>query len=332
MEYLHADPLSEILRRAATAGTRLAPALAAYVAASVAEGLHAGHELRGRDGTPLGLVHRRLAPRKIFVTGDGRTKILGFGIGHIEDDSSASRCGVLRGVIAYLTPEQIRGEPEDRRTDVFALGHVLWEMLTGRRLFRGESDLDTLWQVLEGQVPDPASIAPDCPPALSACVLRALARRPEDRFPTALDFARALQPFVASSATEDLARLVHSLCADSIRARQLRLDWAAGVSAPGGGDDVVLFHRAPAVSAATLGEGASAAGGASPYRVAPAERPAPPAPAKRPRRRVLLAASLAFALLLIAAMAAAHRYAGAGWNSPSQGAGSRVAALWRSSK
>ncbi len=127
------------------------------VIADAAEGLHAAHELLGKNGEKLGLVHRDVTPHNLFVTYDGYTKVVDFGIAKFQTRACRStRAGTLKGKLAYMSPEQVRGEPTSiGRTDIFALGVVLWELTTGQRLFRMDSDLDTLAKVQECNVPPP---------------------------------------------------------------------------------------------------------------------------------------------------------------------------------
>ena len=145
MEYLHGEPLREIMRRSEELGQPIPPEIACKVVADAAEGLHAAHELLGKSGEKLGLVHRDVTPHNIFVTYDGVSKVLDFGIAKFSSRlANATQAATLKGKLAYMSPEQVQGEQVDRRTDIFALGVVLWELTTGQRLFRMDNDLDTL--------------------------------------------------------------------------------------------------------------------------------------------------------------------------------------------
>jgi serine/threonine-protein kinase len=238
MEYLHGEPLREILRAAEERGVRVSPEIAARICADAAEGLHAAHELRGKAGQPLGLVHRNVSPQNLFVTYDGRVKVVDFGIAKVADRLAAQTgAGMIKGKLAYMSPEQFVNRGVDRRTDVFALGVVLWEMSTGRRLFKAETDLETLDRVRACEVPPPSSIVPGYPRELSAIVMRALARNKEERFPTARDLSRALQMFQARGGhfvgAEEIAGLVHALFAERIREREEHLLRAAEITSAG---------------------------------------------------------------------------------------------------
>ncbi|MEM1032904.1 MAG: protein kinase [Myxococcota bacterium] len=234
MEYLHGEPLREVMRRVEEASTQIPFHVAARVVADAAEGLHGAHELRGRNGQLLNLVHRDVTPHNLFVTYDGYTKVVDFGIAKVVDRLASTRAGTLKGKLAYMSPEQVRGQDVDRRTDVFALGVVLWELTTGRRLFRRDTDLDTLEQVQACVVPLPSTIAADFPPELEEVVMRALSQRREDRFQTAREFSRALQRFLMKQGIfvgpEDVGDFVQGLFTDRVAKRERYLEWAAEVT------------------------------------------------------------------------------------------------------
>src|SRR4051794_11440312 len=199
MEYLHGEPLREVMRRAEDRKALVSPELAARICSDAAEGLHAAHELRGKNGQLLGLVHRDVTPHNLFLTYEGYTKVVDFGIAKVADRLSSTRAGTLKGKLAYMSPEQVRGAEVDRTTDIFALGVVLWELTTNQRLFRMDTDLDTLEKVQACIVPPPSTIIPGYPPELEACVMKALSKRKQDRFATAREFSRALQSFLMRS-------------------------------------------------------------------------------------------------------------------------------------
>ncbi len=234
MEYLHGEPLREMMRKADERGETIPPFLAARMCADAAEGLHAAHQLRGRNGQLLNLVHRDVTPHNLFVTYDGYTKVVDFGIAKVVDRLASTRAGTLKGKLAYMSPEQVRGQEVDRRTDIFALGVVLWELTTGRRLFRMDTDLDTLEKVQACVVPRPSTIVSGYPPQLEEVVMHALARRVEDRFQTGREFSRALQSFLMSQGTfigpEDVGDYALKLFGDRVAKREKYLEWAAEVT------------------------------------------------------------------------------------------------------
>src|SRR4051812_32719124 len=234
MEYLHGEPLREVMRRAEERGGRISPELAARICSDAAEGLHAAHELRGKNGQLLGLVHRDVTPHNLFLTYDGYTKVVDFGIAKVADRLSSTRAGTLKGKLAYMSPEQVRGSEVDRTTDIFALGVVLWELTTAQRLFRMDTDLDTLEKVQACVVPPPSTIIPGYPMELESVVLKALAKRKQDRFQTAREFSRALQNVLmrrgAFVGPEEVANFVRQVFGDRIQKREAHLAWAAEVT------------------------------------------------------------------------------------------------------
>ncbi|HEY8039567.1 MAG TPA: protein kinase [Polyangiaceae bacterium] len=234
MEYLHGEPLREVMRRTEDLGQPMPPEIACRVIADAAEGLHSAHELLGRNGEKLGLVHRDVTPHNLFVTYDGSTKVVDFGIAKFSSRMANTRAGTLKGKLAYMSPEQVAGEPIDRRTDVFALGVVLWELTTGQRLFRMESDLDTLAKVQECNVPRPSTIVRGYPIDLEKIVMKALAKTKNERYRTAREFSRALQSLLMRRglfiASDEVATYMSSVFGDRIQKREAHLRWAAEVT------------------------------------------------------------------------------------------------------
>ncbi len=192
MEYVAGESLSTVLKKVASEGQRLPPAVVAFIAAQAAAGLHAAHELVDDEGLPLDVVHRDVSPHNLMITYDGQVKVLDFGIAKSENASHHTESGVMKGKFAYMAPEQYQGDPVDRRTDVFALGTVLWESLVSRRLFARRNEVETLRAICEDFIPHPSEYA-DIPPALEAACMKALSRSREDRFQTAQELQRALE-------------------------------------------------------------------------------------------------------------------------------------------
>jgi serine/threonine-protein kinase len=234
MEYLHGEPLRELMRSVEEQQVTIPPHIAARICADAAEGLHGAHELRGRNGQLLNLVHRDVTPHNLFVTYEGYTKVVDFGIAKVVDRLASTRAGTLKGKLAYMSPEQVRGQEVDRRTDIFALGVVLWELTTNRRLFRMDTDLDTLEKVQACVVPLPSSIMPGYPAELEAVVMKALAQRKEERFQTAREFSRALQRYLMTTGIfvgpEDVGEYCKTLFNDRVSKREKYLEWAAEVT------------------------------------------------------------------------------------------------------
>lgn len=196
MEFLDGLDLRQVMENAS-----LPLEAAVWIVAEVADALHEAHECAHEDGSPLGLVHRDVKPSNLFVTWDGVVKVLDFGIARVRADLAASktRTGVLRGTYAYMSPEQVRSLDLDRRSDIFSLGIVMFELVTRTRLFQRSAEFETLQAIVAGDVPRPCKRAPGCPPALDAIIVKALGRRPEDRFATAANLASELREVVTST-------------------------------------------------------------------------------------------------------------------------------------
>ena len=154
LEYLHGMPLSRVLVRAARSERPLDIRLVAGLMVQCCAGLHHAHELKDADGRALDVVHRDISPPNIFVTADGLVKMLDFGVAKAHGASEKTRTGTVKGKNAYMSPEQVRGQPVDRRSDIFSLGIVLWEALTAKRLFMRDVDFETFRAITEGDVPD----------------------------------------------------------------------------------------------------------------------------------------------------------------------------------
>ena len=193
MELVEGDTLGALLRGADDEPHPMNPAMVARIMSDMASGLHAAHELKDENGAPLQLVHRDVSPQNILVSIDGVTKIADFGIakalGRLVEETDA---GQVKGKFSYLAPEQAARRGVDRRSDVFATGIVLWEALSGRRLFRGDDAIDTLSRVLLGTIVDPREHVPTLPPELVAVTMKALEREPAKRFQTARELSEAL--------------------------------------------------------------------------------------------------------------------------------------------
>jgi serine/threonine-protein kinase len=197
MEYVRGVSLWDLRQRCRQQGVPFPPLLAAEIGAQVARGLHYAHTLSER-GQRLGVVHRDVTPHNVLLSFDGAVKLTDFGIAKAQTTHTAP--GMLKGKFAYMAPEQARGDVVDARTDVFALGIVLWELLTGGRLFDGDSDLAVLRAVEQSLIAPPSRLNPDVPQELSNVVMKALARPPPERFQTAFELEKALTTFVLRTA------------------------------------------------------------------------------------------------------------------------------------
>ena len=216
LEYLRGVPAIELLRAAARAHVELPLGAAVRIVADTARGLHYAHTAIDDAGRPLGVVHRDVTPHNLFVCADGTTKVLDFGIAKAASQLHQTRAGTLKGKFAYLAPEQIRGQPIDKRVDVFALGIVLHELLTLKPLFRGHNDGETLQRVLELEVQAPEKVRAGVPPGLGAVALRALQRDPDRRLPSAEALADSIEAVAQAecidASPEVVAELLAELC------------------------------------------------------------------------------------------------------------------------
>jgi serine/threonine-protein kinase len=223
MEYLHGVALSRMMSRLSKAGKMLDVRIVAAIIVQACEGLHHAHEARGPDGQLLNVVHRDVSPPNIMVTGDGMVKLLDFGIAKARGANSKTRTGTVKGKNAYMSPEQILGKPLDRRSDIFALGAVMYEMLAIKRLFHRDSDFMTFKAITEEPIPDIRDRRPDLPAPLRAAIIQSLARDPNGRFATAKAFADAIRVAVSSlggiATPADLARLLSQDFGDEMSAR-----------------------------------------------------------------------------------------------------------------
>lgn len=190
MEYVDGPDLGELMRAARTRNSRIGPFVSAWICAEAAKGLHYAHEKKDEEGRPLEIVHRDVSPQNVLISYDGVVKITDFGIASarlVEEED-----GVIKGKYGYMSPEQARGEKVDRRSDLYSLGVILWECLTGRALHGGLGGEALLDIVRSGIVEPPSLLVPDVPPELEAIVLKLLAKNREDRFATGRELAGAI--------------------------------------------------------------------------------------------------------------------------------------------
>jgi serine/threonine protein kinase len=195
MEYVQGDDVRRLDKFSRAQGKPLPVGLILRVIADAAAGLHYAHQARDAQGKPLRLVHRDVSPQNILVGFDGGVKVIDFGVAKAATSSQNTATGVLKGKYPYMSPEQASGQSIDARSDLFALGIVMWELLTGKRLFKGESDMMTLRLVKDCQVPRPSQLNPRLPPGLDEILLKALAPTPEGRFPDCGAFRLALEDY-----------------------------------------------------------------------------------------------------------------------------------------
>jgi serine/threonine-protein kinase len=191
MEYVHGESLARLMR-GDEPGQPMPVGIAAGVMVGVLHGLHAAHEATSESGEPLGIVHRDVSPQNIMVGTDGLARVLDFGVAKAKGRLQTTRDGQIKGKLAYMAPEQVGAGDVSRRTDVFGAGVVLWEALTGQRLFGGEYESEVLASVILASIEPPSTLVPELSAELDAVVLKALRRHSADRYDSARDFALAL--------------------------------------------------------------------------------------------------------------------------------------------
>lgn len=219
MEYVQGESLRALWRAARDRGELIPQPVAVAIVTQVLEGLHAAHEATGDDGQPLGIIHRDVSPQNVLVGGDGVARVLDFGIAKATGNSQNTDSGVLKGKLSYMAPEQVlRERALTRAVDVYAAGIVLWELLTGRRLFDASSEGQLVLQVAMGSIESPQTFA-DVSPELDAVTLRALAREPKERFATAHEMARALGEACRPATQIEVSDWVKSVAGDGLAAR-----------------------------------------------------------------------------------------------------------------
>ena len=248
MEYIEGTSLESIVRKA---GASLPVAVHIHILMQALAGLHHAHELKDFEGKPLHVVHRDVSPHNIMVSYDGQVKLVDFGIAKAADSGEHTRTGVMKGKCAYMAVEQLGNDRVDRRADVFAAGVCLWQAVTQRRLWKGLSDAEIFYRLMQHEIPSPTTVVPDLPEPLVDICSRALAPRREDRFATAADLLAALEELVnrdpAYRATNrDVSKFVSSLFAEERAAMQAEIEEKLSKVAQDGGHLVSFDAQGPA--------------------------------------------------------------------------------------
>ncbi len=215
MEYLEGQSLNKIIKEGLKRELPFDQVFCARIVSDALAGLHHAHELKDYDGTPLRIIHRDVSPHNIFVTYDGIVKVVDFGIAKAALSSAQTEVGVLKGKVAYMSPEQAGGSRIDARADIFAMGIVLWELLTKQRLMQGDSAAATLHRLMMEPITPIAALRTDIDPELENILTRSLEKEPIDRFQTAQEMRDALDAYIASTGrtlrTDDIGRQISGM-------------------------------------------------------------------------------------------------------------------------
>jgi serine/threonine-protein kinase len=214
MEYVEGESVAQLL---STSG-KVPPRIAAAIAQDALCGLHAAHEVADGDGKTLGVIHRDVSPANVLVGVDGLSRILDFGVAKAAGRSASTRDGSIKGKIPYMPPEQLWGSELDRTVDTYALSVVLWEMLTGRRLFRGETDAETMKRVVEDEVEPPSTLSAEAR-VLDEVVMRGLSRDPSKRFQTAMEMAKAIDRALTPASRLEIGEWVGTVAKPALARR-----------------------------------------------------------------------------------------------------------------
>ncbi|HEY1252922.1 MAG TPA: TonB family protein [Thermoanaerobaculia bacterium] len=288
MEYVDGRDLRSIQKSARELGVPLPVPLAVYIASKVASALDYAHRRRDAEGHDLNIVHRDVSPQNILISYEGDIKLCDFGIAKATSKASQTQSGALKGKLQYMSPEQAWAKPIDRRSDLFSLGVVLHELLTGDRLFSGDTDIQMLEKVRSADVAPPSRVNPEVPKNLDAVVLRCLAKDPEERYSNASDLLRdldsVLYSYTPAPGSADVAIYLHRLQAEEGAVAEARAREAAQAQAPApaaAADETARRRKSKSVPVRRTGPAPKPVEPPPPPPPPPA-RPAKPAPAPEP--------------------------------------------------
>jgi len=267
-ELIVGQSLRNVYRRAEALGRKIPRPMSADICAKVCQALHEAHELSDGDGKPLGIVHRDISPRNVLVSYNGFVKLIDFGIAWAKGRMSHTDAGQVKGRIGYIPPEQLKGQPLDRRGDLFSLGVMLYLMVTGKHPFPGVSDAERMHKIVNGIFVPPRLVNPGIEPELEAVIKKAMAASPDARYASAAEMGRDLKSYVHLSSTlpggwdssNELKAVMHDLFEDEQIKHRERARAAAEVV--GSGKALAPRERTPKGAApSSLGETAMTATG-----------------------------------------------------------------------
>jgi len=228
MEYLEGESLAYLERQARKKKIYMPPHLAAGIIAMLCDGLDYAHAFQGPEGKPLQIVHRDVSPQNVIILFNGGVKLVDFGIAKAASQLHMTRVGTMKGKLTYMSPEQVLGKTVDRRSDIFSLGVILWEVLTRRRLFKRPSEPATLQAIMNEDIPEIREIRPEVPLELEAIALKALQKDPADRFENASAMGNALRDHIreasVSAGIREISSFIGEVFAERMRSKKYLLD------------------------------------------------------------------------------------------------------------
>jgi serine/threonine protein kinase len=280
MEHIHGRDLRAIFERCRQKNEPMPIAQACFIAMKNCEGLDYAHNKRDQGGREMALVHRDVSPQNIIVSFEGEVKLIDFGIAKAAGKMGKTQAGILKGKFGYMSPEQVRGLPIDRRSDIFSTGIVLYELLTNERLFVGESDFSTLEKVRNVEILPPSTYNRKIPEELERIVLKALAKDVEDRYQNAIDLHDELQAFVYTAgefySRKDLAGWMKKTFGREIEEETAKLESYRQLKAPASAEPPPTVGRTPTGPRPPTSAAGPRARQSSPVKTVP-----PPPPAGR---------------------------------------------------
>ena len=220
MDYVRGESLSKLIRTAKKLGVHMPPRIAAAIMCGFLHGLHSAHEAKNERGERLNLVHRDVSPQNVLVGADGIARVLDFGIAKAAGRVQVTKDGQIKGKLAYMPPEQLSGREITRGVDIYASAVVMWEALTGERLFKGETEGETLSKILRDPVYPPSDLVPNLPRAYDAPLMQALSRDPKDRQKTARELALQLEKCAGIASPTEVGEWVEAIVGPTLSARE----------------------------------------------------------------------------------------------------------------
>ncbi|MBX5480933.1 MAG: serine/threonine protein kinase, partial [Myxococcaceae bacterium] len=229
MEFISGQNLEYLSKVCRKTQTPIPVGFSAMAVRDTCLGLHYAHHFVDPSGRPAPVIHRDVSPKNVMVTYDGNVKVIDFGIAKARGRLNRTQAGMVKGTSGYMSPEQVRNEPLDERSDLFSAAVMLWELVCGQRLFDGPSDAATMIAIVEKPIPDPRTINPEVPPALAQVILKALSRDREDRYATGKELARAIDAAMGPEIYDEdrAAAFMQRIFAEKVKKTRALLEMAS---------------------------------------------------------------------------------------------------------